>query len=92
VRVRVRGRVQGVGFRHHTVLRARSLGLRGWVANLGDGGVEAVFEGPPDRVASMVGWCRRGPAGAWVDGVEKHDEPPAGEQEFRIAFARRASG
>jgi acylphosphatase len=92
VRVRVRGRVQGVGFRHDTMVRARSLGLGGWVANLGDGGVEAVFEGPRDRVASMVDWCRRGPAGASVDGVEAHDESPAGEREFRIAFGPHASG
>ncbi len=92
MRVRVRGSVQGVGFRHHTMLRARSLGLGGWVANLEDGSVEAVFEGPPDRVASMLDWCRRGPGGASVEGVEEHDERPAGEREFRIAFAPGASG
>jgi acylphosphatase len=92
VRIRVRGRVQGVGFRHDTMLRARALGLGGWVANLGDGTVEAVFEGPSDRVASIVGWCRRGPSGASVETVEEHDEPAEGEREFRIAFAPRASG
>lgn len=92
MRVCVRGRVQGVGFRHHTMLRARSLGLTGWVANLPDGRVEAAFEGSPDRVASMVEWCRRGPAGASVYEVEAHDERPLGDLEFRIAFAPHVSG
>jgi len=83
-RVIVRGRVQGVGFRYDTARRAGSLGLAGWVRNRSDGAVEAVFEGPSDRVESLVDWCRRGPAGARVDAVEAHREPPAGEREFRV--------
>ena len=82
--VLVRGRVQGVGFRYDTAIRARSLGLAGWMRNRSDGTVEAVFEGPSDRVASLVDWCRRGPAGARVDAVETHGEPPAGEHDFRV--------
>jgi len=80
----VRGRVQGVGFRYDTALRARSLGLGGWVRNRSDGTVEAVFEGPADRVESLLDWCRRGPAGARVDTVEADREPPAGERDFRL--------
>ena len=83
-RVIVRGRVQGVGFRYDVALRARSLGVAGWVRNRSDGAVEAVFEGPSDRVESLLDWCRRGPAGARVDAVEAEREPPAGETGFRL--------
>ena len=58
--VRVQGSVQGVFFRVETRDRARSLGVSGWVRNQQDGAVEAVFEGPEDRVESMVEWCRSG--------------------------------
>ena len=92
MRVRVRGRVQGVGFRQAAVARARSLDLAGWVANLADGSVEAVFEGPRDRVESMVDWCRRGPSGARVDGVSEAREQPTGDRGFRAEFAQRPSG
>ena len=83
----VRGRVQGVGFRQSVAARARSLGVAGSVANLPDGSVEAVFEGPRDRVESMVEWCRRGPPGAAVRQVDERAEAPLGEREFRVAFA-----
>jgi acylphosphatase len=83
-RVIVRGRVQGVGFRYDAAARARSLGVGGWVRNRSDGTVEAVFEGPSDRVESLLDWCRRGPAGARVDAVEAEREPPAGETGFRF--------
>jgi acylphosphatase len=52
VRVVVQGRVQGVGFRQSVAARARSLGVTGSIANLADGSVEAVFEGPRDRVCA----------------------------------------
>jgi len=52
------------------------------VRNLADGTVEAFLEGPRDRVESLVDWCRHGPTGARVDGVEVADEPPIGEVEF----------
>ena len=69
-RVRVNGSVQGVFFRVETRDRARSLGVSGWVRNLQDGAVEAVFEGSEEQVESMVEWCRRGPAGARVESVD----------------------
>ena len=77
-RVRVSGRVQGVGFRFATQARAASLGLGGSVRNRADGSVEAVFEGQRDRVESMLDWCRRGPSGAWVEDVEVVWEQPTG--------------
>jgi acylphosphatase len=83
-RVRIRGRVQGVFFRAEARARAESLGLAGWARNAPDGSVEAVFEGEPERVESMVDWCRRGPAGAQVDDVEVVPEEPAGEQGFHV--------
>ena len=92
MRVLVRGSVQGVGFRYATIARAASLGVGGWVRNRPDGAVEAVFEGPRERVASMVDWCRRGPSGARVDGVETSDEQPVGERQFRVEFAQHPAG
>jgi acylphosphatase len=80
VRVRIEGRVQGVGFRFWTVEQAEALGLDGWVRNRRDGSVEAVFAGAPARVDEMIRRCRRGPPAARVDriGVESCDEevPP----------------
>jgi acylphosphatase len=84
-RVRVRGRVQGVFFRMETRDRAHSLGLAGWVRNCADGTVEAVFEGEPERVESMIDWCGRGPAGAHVDSVDVKWEEAAGERGFTVA-------
>ena len=76
-RVRVHGRVQGVFFRAEARARAESLGVGGWIRNEPDGSVTALFEGEPERVASMIDWCRRGPGGAHVDEVEVSEEPGA---------------
>ena len=84
VRATVRGRVQGVFFRAEARARAESLGVSGWVRNASDGTVEAVFEGDPERVDSMVEWCRRGPSGALVDEVEVTEEEPQAERGFRV--------
>ena len=83
-RVRISGRVQGVFFRAEARDRARSLGLSGWVRNAHDGSVEAEFEGPADRVGSMVDWCSRGPALAAVEDVAVEWEEPRGERGFEI--------
>jgi len=83
-RVVVSGRVQGVFFRDSTRQVAQRLGLTGWVRNCGDGAVEAVFEGPEDRVESMVDWCRRGPSGARVESVDVDWEDPAREEGFAV--------
>jgi len=79
-----RGSVQGVFFRAEARDRARSLGLGGWVRNVPDGTVEAVFEGDDDRVDSMVEWCRRGPQGSYVEDVDVTWLEPEGEQSFSI--------
>ena len=80
----VRGRVQGVFFRAEASSRARSLGLVGWVRNVPDGTVEAVFEGAQEHVDSMLRWCEHGPAGARVESVDVEWEPPAGARAFEV--------
>jgi acylphosphatase len=76
--------VQGVGFRYEARERARSLGLTGFITNLPDGTVEGAFEGPEERVESMVDWCRRGPSGARVDDVQVEWEDTRGEMGFWV--------
>ena len=80
----MRGFVQGVGFRFALVREAESRGVAGWVRNRPDGAVEAVFEGSPEGVDSMLRWCRQGPRGARVERVQVSEEEPAGSQEFRV--------
>lgn len=80
----ISGRVQGVFFRSTTQQTAQELGLKGWVRNLADGRVEAVFEGPKDAVAAALDWCHRGSSAAEVTGVEVTYEQPEGLQEFQI--------
>ena len=70
VRVRISGRVQGVGFRAWTERRASALGLSGWVRNLPCGEVEALFCGPPAAVEAMLTACREGPRLARVEDIE----------------------
>ena len=83
-RVVVRGLVQGVGFRISLAHAARSRDVAGWVRNRPDGTVEAVFEGAPEAVDSIVRWCERGPRGAEVTGVEVTDEPDEGLRDFQV--------
>ncbi|CAM2196459.1 acylphosphatase [Paraburkholderia sp. A1RI_3L] len=71
--VRVRGVVQGVGFRHATVRQAHALGIRGYVANLDDGSVEAVVQGSANQVDRMLSWLRRGPPSARVTEVASEE-------------------
>jgi acylphosphatase len=80
----VAGDVQGVFFRYEARERARARGLAGWVRNLPDGRVEAVFEGPRDVVDAMVDWCRQGPRGAQVTEVEVISEEPEGLETFEV--------
>lgn len=69
LQVMVRGRVQGVGYRAWVEYQATASGLEGWVRNRRDGSVEALFAGPPQRVAEMVALCRHGPPSSRVDSV-----------------------
>ena len=83
-RVIVHGRVQGVGFRYSVARAAQSRGVAGWVSNHPEGTVEAVFEGEPEAVDSLVRFCREGPRGAVVGRVEVTDEEPEGLTRFAV--------
>jgi len=83
-RVLVDGRVQGVFFRATCAREASRCGVRGWVRNTADGGVEIVFEGSGDAVDAMIVWSREGPPGATVLHVEVRAEAPEGLEGFRI--------
>ena len=83
-RVVLSGEVQGVNFRETCRSVATKNGLGGWVRNLRDGRVEAVFEGPVDRVDRVVTWAHDGPRGAVVDDIAVHVEHPEGLTRFVI--------
>jgi acylphosphatase len=79
--VRVSGQVQGVFFRDSTRQKAEELGLAGWVRNVPDGQVEALFEGPSEKVEEMVHWCEEGPRRASVQNVDTDFESAGGDLE-----------
>jgi acylphosphatase len=83
-RVWISGEVQGVYFRDACRRVAAQRGVTGWVRNLRDGRVEAVFEGPDAAVDGMVAWAHRGPATARVANVTVRAEPPEGLTGFMI--------
>ncbi|MET0788298.1 MAG: acylphosphatase [Cellulomonas sp.] len=83
-RVLVHGSVQGVGYRWSLSREARRLGVHGWVRNRPDGTVEAVLEGADDAVDALEAWCRTGPGGAGVSGVDVTSEEPEGLTGFEI--------
>lgn len=84
VRVRIEGRVQGVGFRYWTERIAVELGLGGWVRNRRDGAVEALFAGSPDDVAEMLERCRDGPPAAQVTSVTILEEDGTASPGFEV--------
>lgn len=80
----VSGTVQGVFYRANTREQARKRGVDGWVKNLDDGRVEAVFEGPESAVDSMIEWCHDGSPAASVTDVTVSMEEPTGLDGFVI--------
>jgi acylphosphatase len=86
--VHIDGRVQGVCFRMDTRRAAVERNVTGWVRNLPDGRVEAVFEGEESDVRSAIGWCEAGPPLARVTKVAVEWEPYTGDfDSFQITFA-----
>ncbi|MBI2318330.1 MAG: acylphosphatase [Betaproteobacteria bacterium] len=69
-RLRITGRVQGIGFRFSMWRKAEELGVTGWVRNCRDGSVEAVVDGSDQALQSIIAWARIGPRSARVDAVE----------------------
>ena len=83
----VSGRVQGVFFRHNTNIIANKLGLKGYVRNTNDGNVEIAAEGPEDKLKELIAFCRKGPAGAWVDDIKVEYEEARNEFEgFSVRY------
>lgn len=80
----VSGIVQGVGYRFATLDAANQMGVSGWVRNLPDDRVEAVFEGTKAAIENMIRWCHEGPPAAVVKDVMVEYEEPEGIQEFQI--------
>jgi acylphosphatase len=82
----ISGRVQGVGYRASTHWAAKRIGgLAGWVRNLDDGRVEAVVEGPREKIDELIAWCRQGPPASRVSDVAVAWEPATGEfRDFGI--------
>jgi len=83
-RVRITGRVQGVCYRVWAQRNAQALGLNGWVRNLRDGAVEALFSGADAQVFEMLARCRKGPSAAFVEDVAIIEEGAAAPIGFRL--------
>lgn len=79
VHVYISGRVQGVFFRATTHRAATGFQLTGWVRNMSDGRVEAVFEGNNENVDKILEWCHTGPPAARVEKVIVEEENFIGE-------------
>lgn len=80
-RLRIKGRVQGVGYREWAIEEATARGLSGWIRNRSDGSVEMLIAGPDETIKDMLGACTQGPPAAQVHNIDIHNEtepPPAG--------------
>lgn len=84
VHVVITGRVQGVGYRAWVEAEAAALGLAGWVRNLRDGSVEALFSGEEEAVGTMLAACRKGPPAARVENVATADAAAPDQPGFRF--------
>jgi acylphosphatase len=81
---RVRGRVQGVGFRYFVEHWAKPLGIRGWVRNMDDGSVQVYAVGTAAQLSDLAGQLRQGPRWAEVRGVEESDAPLEDHSGFSV--------
>lgn len=84
VLLRVRGVVQGVGYRASLRREARRLGLQGWVRNRADGSVEAHVQGSHAQVSALLAWAGRGPPAARVEGLDSVLVPPGPFADFDV--------
>ena len=84
IQVRIVGRVQGVGFRAYIEMNAEMLGIEGWVRNRRDGSVEAVFQGAPDAIQTILLRCWKGPPSSSVIEVEHIGEGVGAFEGFEI--------
>lgn len=84
VHINISGNVQGVGFRYSVYIKALFYGIKGWIKNLENGDVEAVFEGKNDKIRKIIGFCKEGPFLANVSNFKLKEEKYKGEKEFKI--------
>ena len=83
----VTGRVQGVFFRLETKRNANFYNVKGWIRNLPDGRVEAMFEGEKEDVEKLIAFCKRGPLGARITNLESTWETYTGTFErFKVKY------
>lgn len=80
----VRGKVQGVFFRHHTKEQAVELNITGTVENLPDGSVKVIASGSKEQLDKLVGWCRQGPSRSVVAGISVEKITTMNFEDFRI--------
>jgi len=85
-KLRIYGRVQGVGFRYSARNQARSLGLKGWVENCPDGSVCSVIKGSREDCMKFMEWCRRGTGYSWVEKVDIREMEPEPFTSFRVKY------
>ena len=87
VMVTIRGRVQGVSFRHYTQQSAMLHHVTGWIRNQPDGSVGGCFEGEESDVRALIDWCHQGPSWAQVNEVVVEEEPYQGDyNQFNIRY------
>lgn len=87
VYAKITGRVQGVCFRMETKRAAIANGVCGWVRNMPDGSVEAMFEGGKNDVDAVIAWCGQGPSFSRVNNVVTEDGPYSGDySSFDIVY------
>jgi len=81
------GRVQGVFFRLFTKKKANELGIKGYVKNLENDKIEAVFQGKEDSIKKIINWCKKGPSSARIDSIKIHQIKSEKEyKEFKVEF------
>ncbi len=86
-RIFIQGRVQGVFFRQSAKIKARKIGVFGWIKNLPDGRIEAVFEGDKEKVEKMIEWSKKGTIIANVKALDIKEEKYKGEfNNFDLRF------
>ena len=91
IHIFISGKVQGVFFRDGAFKRAEKLGVFGWIQNLENGIVEAVFEGDKDKVDKMVKWIRKGPLFARVKEIDVDEQKYTGDfKDFQIKYPELA--
>ena len=81
---RIKGKVQGVGFRYSAIREAERLRINGWVRNAANGDVEIWAEGLPENLEFFLKWLHRGPQFSRVDSVEREDRKPQGYRSFSV--------